>query len=58
MCSNNSKFKVKCFNAFFKFWVNDISIPEKKKKQKTTLNIEFWVVSTHTIKIWDNLCGN
>ena len=33
-----------------------IFIPEKKNHKK--LNIEFWIVSTHALKIWDHLNEN
>ena len=40
----------------FSFLVNVISILEKKKDK--TFNIEFWIVSTQTVKIWDHLKEN
>ena len=44
----------------FAFLVNGISIPKKQTNKQTNkaLNIEFWVVSTHAVKIWDHLYEN
>ena len=50
MCENNSKLHLYYLNSF-SFPVNDISIPEKREH----LTWNFWVVSTHTVKICDHL---
>ena len=51
MSRKNSKFYVYNLNTF-SFPVNGISTLEKENK------IEFGVVSTYTVKIWDNLNEN
>ena len=38
------------------FFVNDISIPEKKYNK--TPNVKFWVFSPHTGKVFDHLNEN
>ena len=55
MCRNNSKFYVSSLNAF-SFPVNSISIAEKKKYK--TFNLDFWIVATDAVKIWDHLNEN